>query len=192
VAPQGLLLLVNKQHPLQSDYVPAELKDIKYYASDRSASTRYMVPAAADAFHALCEAAKEEAGYTIVMTTAYRSYGFQQILWNNYVNKDGEAAASRYSARPGTSEHQTGLATDISAPSVNYRLTNEFGGTPEGQWVAENAHRFGFILRFTKDGEPITGYIYEPWHIRYVGPEAAAEIHALGITLEEYLILLGR
>ncbi|MDO4553258.1 MAG: M15 family metallopeptidase, partial [Bacillota bacterium] len=186
---QGVLLLVNKQHPLSPDYRPEDLTSIKYYAADRSESGRYMRAEAAEAFHRLVETAAAEEGYTIVMTTAYRSYSFQKILWDNYVAQDGEALASTYSARPGTSEHQTGLAVDVSSPSVNYRLTREYGETAEGAWLRENAHRFGFIIRFPQGKEEITGYNYEPWHLRYVGEEAAAEIYEQGITLEEYLLL---
>ncbi len=183
---QGIMLLVNKQNTVSSDYEPPDLAPIKYYAEDRPASCRYLRQEAADHFHEMIEAAQVE-GYHIVMTTAYRSYSYQKTLWNNYVARDGEAAASRYSARPGTSEHQTGLAADVSAASVNYALTQKFGETEEGKWLAENAHKYGFILRFTKEGEEITGYMYEPWHFRYVGEAAAKEIFEQGCTLEEYL-----
>ena len=183
------MLLVNKTHPLPQDYVPEGLKDIKYYASDRSASSRYMVGDAADNFHLLVEAAAVE-GHKIVMTTAYRSYGFQTTLWNNYVAQHGEAKANTFSARPGTSEHQAGLCTDVSSPSVNYQLTTKYGSTPEGQWLAEHAHEYGFIIRYLEGKEDITGYQYEPWHIRYVGKEAAAYIYQEQITFEEYLGIL--
>ena len=183
------MLLVNKTHPLPADYKPEGLKDIKYYASDRTASSRYMVGDAADNFHLLVEAAAAE-GHEIVMTTAYRSYGFQQTLWDNYVAKYGEAEASTFSARPGTSEHQAGLCTDVSSPSVNYQLTSKYGSTPEGQWLSEHAHEYGFIIRYMEGKEHITGYQYEPWHIRYVGREAAAYIYQEQITFEEYLGIL--
>ncbi|NLY71749.1 MAG: M15 family metallopeptidase [Clostridiales bacterium] len=183
---RGLLILVNKQNHLDPDYKPDDLEPIRYFASDRSSATRYMRAEAAEQFHKLVEAAREE-GYEIVMTTAYRSYGFQKILWDNYVAREGEEAANRFSARPGQSEHQTGLAVDISAPSVNYALTEDFANTDEGKWVAENAHKFGFIIRFPKEKEHITGYLYEPWHLRYVGEKVATRIYEQGLTLEEYL-----
>lgn len=183
---QEYLLLVNKTHPLDENYKPDDLSPIKYYASDRSADSRYMRQEAADHFHQLVEAAKAE-GHEIVMTTAYRSYGFQSILYNNYVQKHGEEAANKFSAKPGQSEHQTGLCTDVSSPSVNYQLTTDYGEAPEGKWLAEHAHEFGFIIRFPQGKEDITGYQYEPWHIRYVGQPAADEIYEKGITLEEYL-----
>jgi len=187
ISDMDILILVNKTYTLASDYEPADLAPIKYYAEDRSPAARFMRQEAADHFHEMIEAAAAD-GYTIVMTTAYRSYGFQSTLWNNYVARDGEEAASKYSARPGTSEHQTGLAADVSAASVNFALTQDFGATEEGKWLAENAHKYGFILRYTKEGEEITGYMYEPWHFRYVGEDVAKEIHELGCTLEEYLL----
>lgn len=183
---KGLLILVNKEHSIDKDYVPDDLTAIDYYVSDRSKNCRYMREEAAKQFHELVEDAAL-AGHTIRMTTAYRSYGFQQILWNNYVSKEGEEAASKYSARPGESEHQTGLAVDVTSPSVNNELTMRFGDSDEGIWLADNAHRFGFILRYPKGKETVTGYQFEPWHLRYVGPPVAEEIFKKGLTLEEYL-----
>lgn len=183
---QGMLLLVNKQNPIASNYKPNDLSPVKYYAENRTAASRYLRKEAADQFHRLVEAAKDE-GCTLVMTTAYRSYGFQQILWNNYVAAEGAEAAARYSAKPGESEHQTGLAVDVTSPSVEYQLTGSFGETPEGVWLAENAPRFGFIIRYPQGKEHITGYLYEPWHLRYVGEAVATEISSNGLTLEEYL-----
>lgn len=183
---KGLLILVNKQNALDSSYKPEDLADIKYYAPDRSSAGRFMRAEAADAFHQLSEAAAEE-GHEIIVTTAYRSYNFQSILYNNYVKNYGQEEADTFSAKPGTSEHQTGLAADVSSPSVNYQLTKDYINTPEGKWLSENAYKFGFIIRFLKGKEDITGYMYEPWHIRYVGKTAAKEIYDKGITLEEFL-----
>ena len=183
---QELLLLVNKTHPVDADYKPADLTPIKYYAKDRDAASRYMRKEAAEHFHKLAEGAKAD-GYEIIMTTAYRSYGFQTVLYNNYVKAHGEKEANTFSAKPGESEHQTGLCTDVSSPSVNYQLTTDYGDAPEGKWLAKHAHEYGFIIRFPKGKEDITGYQYEPWHIRYVGQPAADEIYEKGLTLEEYL-----
>lgn len=185
-AEKGLLILVNKQHPIDQAYKPDDLTKIKYFVSDRSETTRYMRAEAAEAFHLLVEKAAEE-GLELRMTTAYRSYDFQKILFDNYVEREGEAAANTYSARPGQSEHQTGLSTDVSSPSVDYQLSNDYGRTEEGKWLAANAHRFGFIIRFPQGKEEITGYQYEPWHIRYVGLFAAKEIYERNLTLEEFL-----
>lgn len=184
---KGLFVLVNKQNAVDRSYKPDDLADIKYFAADRTPSARYMRAEAADAFHQLVEAAMSESGHKIVITTAYRSYDFQSTLYNNYVANYGQAEADTFSAKPGTSEHQTGLATDVSSPSVNYQLTGSYIETPEGKWLSENAHRFGFIIRYPKSKESITGYIYEPWHIRYVGKTAAKEIYEQGLALEEYL-----
>lgn len=178
--------LVNKVCGVNKDYVPANLQLTKYRATDRAEANQYMVDYAANAMDAMIEAAMTE-GHTILVTTAYRSYNFQSVLYNNYVAKDGQAAADKYSARPGTSEHQSGLAADVTSPSVNYQLTKKYGETAEGQWLAAHAHEYGFILRYTVDGESITGYMYEPWHFRYVGVDAATEIHEKGCTLEEYI-----
>ncbi len=183
---RGLLILINKEKPVSRDYKPDDLAPVKYFASNRSEAGRYMREEAAEKFHKLVEAAAME-GHEIVMTTAYRSYGFQQVLWDNYVANEGEAAASRFSARPGQSEHQSGLAVDVSSPSVEYDLTDRFGDTEEGMWLAERAHNYGFIIRFPKGKEDITGYMYEPWHIRYVGEIIAREIYEKDLTLEEFL-----
>jgi D-alanyl-D-alanine carboxypeptidase len=185
-AEKGLLILVNKQNPIDEAYKPDDLTKIKYFVSDRSETTRYMREEAAESFHLLVEKAAEE-GLELKMTTAYRSYNFQKVLFDSYVEREGEAAANTYSARPGQSEHQTGLSADVSSPSVDYQLSNDYGKTEEGRWLAENAHRFGFIIRFPKGKEEITGYQYEPWHIRYVGLVAAKEIYERDLTLEEFL-----
>lgn len=183
---KGLLILANKQHALDENYRPEDLKEIRYFAPDRDSASRYMREEAADAFHELVESANRE-GIELVMTTAYRGYEFQKILFDNYVEKEGLEAANRYSAKPGESEHQTGLAVDVSAGSVNYQLLERFGKTKEGIWLAEHAHLFGFIIRYPQGKEKITGYLYEPWHIRYVGQTAATEIYELGLTLEAFL-----
>ena len=185
-AEKGMLILVNKKHPIVKDYKPADLVKIKYFVSDRSEATRYMRAEAAEAFHNLVDKAAAN-GIELKMTTAYRSYNFQKILFDNYVAKEGEEAANQYSARPGQSEHQTGLSVDVSSPSVGYQLSDDYGNTEEGKWLAGNAYRFGFIIRFPKGKEEITGYQYEPWHIRYVGLTAAKEIYEQDLKLEEYL-----
>lgn len=183
---QGLLILVNKEHPMKQDYKPEDLEAIKYYAPDRMESSRYMRAEAANAFHHLVEAAEAD-GIILRMTTAYRSYDFQKLLYDSYVEKEGQEAADQFSAKPGRSEHQTGLAVDVSSPSVGYQLTEKYGDTKEGKWIADHADQFGFILRFPKGKESVTGYMYEPWHLRYVGIQAAKEIKEQGVTLEEYL-----
>lgn len=183
---RGILILVNKQHSVDENYKPADLTPVKYYAKDRTEASRYMRKEAAEQFHKLVEVANAE-GHEIVMTTAYRSYGFQKQLYDNYVKTEGQESADKFSAKPGTSEHQTGLSVDVSSPSVEYSLSYEYGKTAEGKWLAENAHKFGFIIRFPVGKEDITGYNHEPWHIRYVGKAVAEEIYKKDITLEEFL-----
>lgn len=163
------ILLANKQHPLPEDYAPGEVKKAR------------------DAFEAMsAEAAKEE--IDLVAFSTFRNFDRQKELYEGYAAKDGEAAADRYSARPGFSEHQTGLAFDIGEEGQEQHWASaSFGDTEGGKWLAENAHRYGFILRYPEDSEHITGYMHESWHYRFVGKEAAAEIHEQGITLEQYL-----
>lgn len=182
----GMLILVNKNNYLDKNYKPDDLAPIEYFAKDRSAEARFMRAEAASNFNSMMLSARE-AGYEIVMTTAYRSYGFQSILYYNYVDKYGQAEADKFSAKPGYSEHQTGLGVDVTAPSVAYALTDAFDQTAEWKWLAENAADFGFILRYPKGKADITGYMYEPWHFRYVGVEAAKTITERKITLEEYI-----
>ncbi len=124
------------------------------------------------------EAAKD--GISLTLISGYRSYEHQYTLYYNYIARDGQAAADRYSARPGHSEHQSGLAFDLNS------LYQSFGDTAEGLWLAENCHRFGFIIRYPKEKEHITGYMYEPWHVRYVGEKMAEKIKNSGLCLEEF------
>ena len=186
----GYLILVNKEHGLSEDYTPGDLADIIYYAKDRSSKGRYMRQEAANAFHSLSEDAALE-GHEIVVTTAYRSYAFQSDLYYGYISSKGQEWADKYSAKPGTSEHQTGLAADCSSPSVGYQLTSSFGETQEGIWLAENCDKYGFIIRYPQGQEQITGYNYEPWHIRYVGEAAANIIKEKGWTFEEFSSFFG-
>ena len=156
------ILVVNKTYPLPSSYAPG-------WETESSGPLWEMIAAA------------KSDGIKLWMTSGYRSYYDQQYIYNGYVKRDGQEEADTYSARPGHSEHQTGLAYDLND------LSWDFGETPEGVWVAENCHKYGFILRYPKDKEEITGYKYEPWHIRYVGVEKATEIYESGLCLEEFL-----
>jgi LAS superfamily LD-carboxypeptidase LdcB len=131
-------------------------------------------------------AAAQAAGYPLVFASGYRSEAYQQQLYQSYVQRDGQAAADRYSARPGTSEHQTGLAFDVCAAGTSCDLEQSFGNTAAGKWIANNAHTYGFILHYLQGKEALTGYQYEPWHLRYVGPELATELHRQGLTPEEF------
>jgi len=128
----------------------------------------------------------EDDGIILYAVSGYRSYSTQKAVFSNNVIKYGnEQSANNISAQPGQSEHQTGLSMDVTAKSVQYNLSQDFAKTAEGLWVKENAHRFGFIIRYLKGKEHITGYVYEPWHLRYVG-DTASDIFESGLTMEEY------
>jgi len=131
------------------------------------------------------ETAKND-GIDLMLGSGYRSYDVQAFYYNNYVNTYGQAEADRFSARPGTSEHQTGLALDVSGIDRVCYLEVCFEEQPAGKWVADNAHKFGFIIRYPEGKESITGYQYEPWHLRYVGQELATELNSLSLTMEEF------
>ena len=122
-------------------------------------------------------------GFNIVAVSTFRSYDYQEKLYNNYVKDKGFYYANMASARPGHSEHQTGLAVDIADLSLDY---DNFENTKEFNWIQNNGYRYGFILRYPKAQFHITGFKYEPWHYRYVGLEVASYIHNNNITLEEY------
>jgi len=156
------------------------------------AGNLYMQPDAAGALEQLFAAAEAEQGYRLYGVSGYRSAGIQSAIYERRVEESGDYA-KKYVAPGGYSEHQTGLAMDITGASVRDQgLTSKFGETEEGLWVALNAHRFGFIIRYQLGWEKITGYNYEPWHLRYVGLEHAARLYELNIPLEEYLALLQR
>lgn len=172
------LILVNKYNHLEKTYIPKlETIDEKYANKNMK-----LTPLAKDAFEELSKNAKKENLNIIAMST-YRSYTYQNTLYNNYVNKDGKDLADTYSARPGHSEHQTALAIDVYNKTKSYL---EFENTKEFIWMQENAHKYGFILRYPKNKEHITGYQYEPWHYRYIGINEATYIHSNNITFEEY------
>lgn len=180
------LILVNKSHGLNKAYEPEDLRKVRDAANDRDAEYQKLRKAAAKSFRKLVAGAKA-AGCTIKLTTGYRPYSYQKTLYKQYIDMDGKDKAEQYSAKPGYSEHQTGLSADVSSPFVGYQLVRKYGRTKAGKWLAENGHYYGFIIRYPKGKEEITGYEYEPWHIRYVGKEAAAEIYERQLTLEEYL-----
>jgi D-alanyl-D-alanine carboxypeptidase len=182
------LVLVNKEEVVDEDYAPEELVyiDETMRAADRAPQYQRMQPEAAEAFGVLVSGAAAD-GMTIKVTTAYRPYSYQADLYYYYLAVKGEEWTEQYSAPPGTSEHQTGLAADVSCESINYELDVSFGETAEGKWLAEHAHEYGYILRYQEGREDVTGYSYEPWHIRYVGKDAAKVITEKGITLEEFL-----
>lgn len=158
---QGIMI-ANKTYGLPKSYDPGVNSEAK------AAFDRMQVAASAEMM-------------SLSIVSGYRSYSTQETIYNRYVNRDGKEKADTYSARPGYSEHQTGLAFDI-----NY-AGDSFASTPEAAWLAENCWKYGFIIRYPKDKSHITGYKYEPWHIRYLGEETAKKVYENGLTLEEYL-----
>ncbi len=156
------ILIVNKKYSLPANYNPGENKE--------AANQLYLMR---------MEAAKY--GYDLRYCSGFRSYNYQTNLYNNYVKKYGQAMTDTFSAKPGHSEHQTGLAFDIGA------IDDNFGDTETGKWLAINAHKYGFIIRYPKGKQDVTGYKYEPWHVRYLGVELATKVYKSGLTLEEYL-----
>jgi len=174
--PNDLTVIVNKYNHIDKDFVPNNL--VTLFDSKNNAK---MVKEAADAYKKFIEAANRD-GLTLESTTAYRSYSFQNTLYTNYVKEDGKELADTYSARPGSSEHQLGLAVDLNNPNVEGKRLSD----NDYKWVLENSYKYGFIVRYTKDGIPITGYMEEPWHIRYLGIELATKVYESGLTYEEY------
>ena len=162
VSDSGLTLIANKTYSLPSGYAPGGLT-----AECRAAFRAMRQGAALD-------------GIDLFIVSGYRSYSLQSSLYARYCAQEGKAAADTYSARPGHSEHQSGLAIDLNS------LSDSFADTPEGQWLAANAHRYGFIIRYPRDKQQATGYRYEPWHVRFLGKELAASVFASGLCLEEY------
>ncbi|MEG0269212.1 MAG: M15 family metallopeptidase [Clostridia bacterium] len=178
---EGTAFLVNRQHVISGDYVPQVRKTELYGMSQR------MRDDAATALEELFATAKSEAGFSLATVSGYRSYSKQATIYARKKANTGSAEkADRLVALPGTSEHQLGMAMDI-AKKGSSQLNGGFGKTQEGQWVNANAHRFGFIVRYQQGSEEITGYNYEPWHIRYVGKEHAKAIFESGVPMEIYM-----
>ena len=173
------LMIVNKFYHLTENYTPDNLEDISTtFAYDDNSATKEVI----EAFKKMWQSAKSD-DMNLIVTSSYRDYASQEKLWDSYANKNGEEWADSFAARPGYSEHQTGLALDI----VTYNSTmDNFDDSPEAKWLKENAYKYGFILRYPKGKEDLTGYDYEPWHYRYVGVDVAKQIHEEDITYEEY------
>lgn len=183
------LILVNKSNPLNMDYVPSNLRKVNIpFASNEPIEKTFLTNEAATAIEDLYLAALAN-GLHIKGLSGYRSYHRQAIIYQKYCSLFGEKKASRISAQPGMSEHQTGLAIDVSCATVNFELNENFGNTPEGKWLNSHCHEYGFIIRYPQGKEHITGYSYEPWHLRYVGIEVATKMYENHLVLEEYSIL---
>jgi len=169
----NITVVVNKKNKLPNDYVPT-------LTGVRGASMR---PEAASALETLLTSA-ESAGLGVKIISSYRSYNTQVNTYNGYVNQYGQAQADTFSARPGHSEHQTGLAVDVGGGGCDLEIC--FGNTPFGEWLKTNVSSYGFIIRYEEGKQALTGYQYEPWHLRYVGNSVATAIQGSGQTLDQY------
>jgi len=177
-----LLALVTKETTLKSSYAPTDLTRIPEYMYP--ARELWLREEAFQQLEKLWQAAADD-GVTLTIISAYRSYDYQQALFQNYANSYGEEAANRFSARPGQSEHQLGTTVDFGGTAVDLKAA--YADTDQGRWLAENAYKYGFAMSYPEGKEEITGYIFEPWHYRYIGPEAAFEWYAAGLSLKEFL-----
>lgn len=158
---------------------------VEFSFGNQDIEKSYMRKEAAKALEDMFNGAKKS-GITLYAVSGYRSYNRQTEVYDAEVSRVGEEKAVQAVAYPGNSEHQTGLAMDISSESADFLLTEGFGETKEGKWLKENAHLYGFILRYPKGKEKITQYKFEPWHFRYVGKKSAKDIYENDWTLEEY------
>ena len=173
--PASPWVVVNKMRPLDpQSWVPAQLDRV---------GTAELVPEAASALQEMIDAA-DAADLRLRVGTGYRAYGFQESIYREYAAEHGVERADRFSARPGFSEHQTGWAVDVYS-SQPCRLQECFADEPVGAWVANHAHKYGFVTRYPRGVEDVTGYRFEPWHIRYVGPELATAMHEHDISALE-------
>lgn len=164
------IIVANKEYSLPKEYSPQESSEAK------------------DAFYKMNKDA-QKSGLNLKAFSTYRSYEYQDKLFKSYAKEHGEKEANRFSAKPGESEHQTGLAFDIGGNDQSSWANQKFNNTKEAKWLYENAYKYGFILRYPKGKENITGYMYESWHYRYVGTEHSKNFAMNDLTLEEYLHL---
>lgn len=167
-SPDSLTVIVNKHRPLPADYEPADLMDV-------GTGEHRLRAEAAEAALAMFDAARED-GIELTVISGYRSYDYQARLYDNYVAQYGVEHTNTVSAQPGYSEHQTGLALDVDTPGGTHTLRQSFGDTAAGTWVAEHAHEFGFIIRYPQDSAEVTGFNYEPWHLRYFGEQFSQHV----------------
>lgn len=177
--PYDLLVLVNKSNKLPDNFMQYNLVNVSAEYTVRDGKEYLLAGVAYEKYKEMFNAAKNE-GLSLRIVSAYRTENYQRGLYNNRLRSSGKVYADNYSARPGHSEHQTGLAVDINSTSGVFEYSKEF------KWMQKHAHEYGFILRYQKGKEWITGYSYEPWHYRFVGVEVATKIFQEGITYEEF------
>jgi D-alanyl-D-alanine carboxypeptidase len=188
--PNSIWMLVNKTKSIPLTYIPEGLllPDVAE-RTDKTIEERSVRSDVAEPLKTMFVAAGAD-GHDLMIGSAYRSAALQKVYFDSYAAASGAEAANQYSAHPGESEHQTGLSVDISTLSRNCYLDECFTSTPDGQWLATNAHEYGFTLRYPKGKEIITGYQFEPWHYRYVGVDLATALYQSGLTLDEAWPLL--
>lgn len=184
--PSAIDALINREYHLPSDYEPENLviPDVAFPFEGELQKKYMREEAAAQLENMFAEADEEEIELSAV--SGYRSYDRQESIFAANAEEDGKEEANKYSARAGESEHQSGLTMDVSAASVGYSLTTDLGETEEGEWLEENAHEYGFVIRYPEDKTDITGYQYEPWHVRYVGEDLAGTLYENDWVMEEY------
>ena len=177
----GITKLVNKENALNSDYEPNDLVKVNV---ESTKDNIYMSEIAAENLENMFKAAKED-GINLYIVSGYRSSSYQNNLYYSSLKRRGREYTEKYVAKASQSEHQTGLAADISSESIGYKLISAFEHTEEGRWLDKNAYKYGFILRYKKDRVEDTGYGFEPWHFRYVGKEIAKYIYENNLILED-------
>lgn len=173
--------ITNKSHPIDSGYVPVDLTVVNV----NSNGTQYLRQEAASELAKMFAAAHKD-GIDLYLVSGYRSYAQQLALYNTYVSTDGKALADSYDAIPGACEHQLGLAVDLSDDNRDHDIDNSFESTAAYQWLLKHSYEYGYILRFPRGKESITGIAYNPWSFRYIGVEEAKKVYDSGLTLEEY------
>jgi zinc D-Ala-D-Ala carboxypeptidase len=183
--PASIFVLVNKQNPLPIEYAPSDLKVLSVPLRLSPANEQMKIRQVVENDLLGLFAAAESEGLNLVFGSGYRSSNYQKTLYDGYVQSSGQSEADKISARPGYSEHQSGLALDFTRKDGKCHLDECFSETSEGKWLKDNAHSYGFILRYPQGKQQITGYNFEPWHYRYVGVELAKVIYESGQTYEE-------
>lgn len=182
---ESITAVINKKRRLSQDYIPKNLAAITVSSQHTGENNQVRSDIMPNLENMFDDA--NNVGLSLTVTSAYRSYSYQNNLFNNYVAQHGYEEAITFSAFPGASEHQTGLVVDIgNLNDTSKNFSSEFGQTKEGEWLASNAHKYGFILRYPEGKENITTYVYEPWHFRYVGKELATYLYENNLTLEEF------
>lgn len=183
----SLYVLANKANYFPENFKPKNLVVPKIpFSFSGENEKKYLQKPAADAITTLIDAASAD-GIAISGVSGYRSIARQKVIYKYNVDNYGQAHADKYSAKPQYSEHHTGLCMDVSSASVGFGLVEKYGDTKEGKWLANNAHKYGFVIRYPKGKESITGYSYEPWHIRYLGVNLATFLYNNGLCYEEFI-----